>query len=82
MISNLIREKQLAQLYRQVQKMSHFADETVYGYSNEKFRLLDKIYGMRIDCLEKDIEDTQEVFNQYNDQANLIWSSSDQGRYN
>lgn len=74
-VINLEREKQLADLYRQVQKMQKWADEDTYGYSKEKKLLLDKIYNMRLDCLEADVATELEKLEQFNDQANLLWSS-------
>jgi len=74
--NNLAREKKLAKLYRTVSKMRNWADVNMWGFSEEREALLNKIYAMRMDCVEKDINDIGKEWANYSDQANLEWSSN------
>lgn len=78
-MSNLERERELADLYRQIQKMQNWADQDIFGYSKEKNTLLNKIWDMRMSCIEQDQRDLVEEFKQFSDQANLEWSSRTKG---
>ena len=83
--TNLDREKQLAELYKVVLTMKNFADADMWGYSRERDLLLDKIYHMRMDCIQADIETEatkNEEFNNRLEQANLEWSSNPQRSIN
>ena len=81
MLTNLERAEKYAELYRQVVKMHDFADTDMWGYSKERDDLLKKIYHLRMDCIQDDIDSNvseNDKWQQFLDQANLKWSSEPQ----
>ena len=85
MPTNLERAEKYAELYRQVVKMHDFADTDNFGYSKERDDLLKKIFHMRMDCIQVDIDTNvseNDKWQQFLDQANLKWSSEPQRGFN